>query len=325
MSDKSNSNQQASKDDTNNNAEELSNDLDFWNIDTDKNDTDSASDELAELEKILGEGQKTQRLRSLSEQDPAVDIPSEKNIISSLEKLDGKQNAETLPNDSSHSDDASLTNSSAEKDAASQETNSSETSPKPQSTKNKIKFNKSPVEKMATLFCYLAIVGVFTYLIIYASKQHNFDTSKSYEANTPASGDYATIESVETWWSEPVGNNTKFGVVLVPSATITLGSDSKSGVIRSVFYSYEEGLNGQLRPKGDPLTHEFVDGRFLETDSNQITVHSTDGYRELAHFLFYRSQDEKRWTIEVKEASSSQTQPDGFKPLAIAPIEPVRK
>jgi hypothetical protein len=296
MSDKSNSNQQASKDDTNNNAEELSNDLDFWNIDTDKNDTDSASDELTELGKISGEG----------------------------------QHSEILPSDTNHNNDASLENPSANKDTGIEETDIEETdnfngAPTPQSAKRKAKFDKSPVEKMATVFCYLAIVGVFTYLIIYASKQHNFDTSKSYEANTPASGDYATIESVETWWSEPVGNNTKFGVVLVPSATITLGSDSKSGVIRSVFYSYEEGLNGQLRPKGDPLTHEFVDGRFLETDSNQITVHSTDGYRELAHFLFYRSQDEKRWTIEVKEASSSQTQPDGFKPLAIAPIEPVRK
>jgi hypothetical protein len=96
-------------------------------------------------------------------------------------------------------------------------------------------------------------------------------------------------------------------------------------VIRSVFYSYEEGLLGKLRPKGDPFTHEFVNGKFLESESNQITIYGTDGFEKLASFLFYRSQDENRWTVEVSEARYIQDEVNSFLPLASAPIEPIRK
>jgi len=191
--------------------------------------------------------------------------------------------------------------------------------------RSKAKSPLSKLEKISTLACILGILGVFIYLIIYASDQHNFDTSMPYEANTPAMGEFAEIESIETWWAEPIDSNTKFRAALVPCATITLGENATSGAILSVFYSNEEGLLEKLRPKGDPFTHEFVSGKFLETGTNQITIYGTDGLPKLAHFHYYRMQDQERWIIEVKEAQSLQRGIDNFKPLAKASIDPLRK
>ncbi|MFT5633034.1 MAG: hypothetical protein ACI9SQ_000744 [Rubritalea sp.] len=278
MSNKSNSNQQQTNEDSKKHPEDLSDDLDFWNIDTDPKEINTSADKT---EQILAEKKIQQPLKSLSEQELVIKTPDEQDGI-------------PIP-------------------------------PEPVETVAKIRESRTSVEKIATLACYLAILGVFSYLIIYASEQHNFDTTKGYQSNTPVKGDYANVEKIETWWSKPVGNNAKFGILFVPSATITLDSSSGSGVIRSVFYSYEEGLLGKLRPKGDPFTHEFVNGKFLESGNNQITIHGTDGFEKLSSFLFYRSQDENRWTVEVREAPSTQTEVNSFLPLANAPIDPIRK
>ncbi|MFT5905779.1 MAG: hypothetical protein ACI9E1_001381 [Cryomorphaceae bacterium] len=323
MSKKSNSNQQPQTTaDSKKNSEELSEDLDFWNIDTDPNDIQVSPDELVEIEGILAEKKTSQPLKSLSDQEIVMKVPDEQDIINSLDLHGGNQIAEELPDISDKNVDELLANATAEIKA---EQEGVELTPEPVKTVAQPKGRKTPVEKIATLACYLAIVGIFTYLIIYASKQHDFDITKGYETNTPVKGDYANIEKIETWWSKPVGNNTRFGVALVPSATIILNPDSKSGVLRSVFYSSEEGLLGKLRAKGDPFTNEFEDGKFRETGTNQITIHGTDGFKELAHYAFYKSQDEKRWTVETKEAPSSQTEINSFKSLANAPIEPTRK
>lgn len=292
MSNPSQSNQHPSNKDTKNSIEELTDDLDFWNIDTSPTNTDSDSDALAELERILVAQD------SIEPNDQSESSHQEINEILTL--ATAKINAEREMKDS-----LSFLNES-------------------KSSKEKIKKIYSPLEKYAAFFCYLALVGILTYLIIYASQQHNFDSSKPYATNTPVEGNYASIESIVTSWSDSIENKTRLGVILVPSATITLDSNSKSGVIRSVFYSYEEGLLGELKPKGDSLTHEFVDGKFNETGTNQITLHCTDGFEKLAHYAFYRDQDEKRWTIEVKEAPSIETNIESFKPLAHAPIEPIR-
>ncbi len=184
---------------------------------------------------------------------------------------------------------------------------------------------KSIIEKIASIICYIAIIGVLSYLVHYASKQHNFDTSKQHDDNTPATGTHATIESIETWWTEPADDNTQFGVLLVPSATITLGPESKSGAVRCVFYSYEKGLQDNLRPKGDPFLLAFSNGKFTKTGTNKITISGTSGFKKLAHFQYYTQQDENRWTIQISEAGSSNTKKDKFTPLANAPIDPISK
>ncbi len=325
MSNKSNSNQQETNENSKKNIDELSNDPDFWNIDTDPNEIDASSDELVEIERILAEKKLAQPTPQISEHEIILEAPDEKDILSSLELHRGNQKSEELPDLSDKNVDELLATATAEMKAEQDGTESIKGSRKPKFAPRNAKEPRTPAEKIATVACYLAIVGVFTYLIIYASKQHDFDNTKGYETNTPAKGDYANVEQIETWWSKPDGNNTKFGVVLVPSATITLDSNSKSGVIRSVFYSSEEGLLGKLRAKGDPFTHEFTDGKFIESGTNQVTIYGTDGYEELAHFAFYKSQDEKRWTLEVKEAPSIKTDVNSFKSLANAPIEPIRK
>ena len=297
----------------------LSDDLDFWNLDNDDNLIEPSPEDLDEINKILAANKLASPLKSLSEKELVINLPDEKEIISSLESHEGSELKENISN-LSNEDVQEILDSDNDDDESSSEKNSP-VLPIPTKTRTP----KSPTEKIATLACYILIIGVFAYLIHYSSKQHNFDTTKSYEANTPVDGANASIETIETCWSKPVGNNTKYGVILVPSATITLGSNSTSGVIRSVFYSSEEGLLDNLKPKGDPFTHQFRNGKFLSSGTNQVTVYGTDGFTEISNFMFYRSQDKERWTVEIKEAPSIQTEINSFKYLAQAPIEPLRK
>jgi len=192
------------------------------------------------------------------------------------------------------------------------------------STEDK-KSRRSPIELISSLICYLAIIALFTYLVKYVSQQHDFNTEPSYATNVPVSGEFASIASVETWWEKPAPNKAKYGVVLVPVAKITLGDDAKSGRIRSLFFNpANEHLNREAERKGDAITTEFSNGKFLETGTNEITIYATDGYEELAHFNFYRGQTENRWTIEIRETGEDQTSTE-FKYLAKAPIEPTSK
>lgn len=299
-------------------------DTDFWDLEVDAQPSETTLEEIEEIDRILAEQELYKPLIQLSKREIDIEVPCEKEILSSLDSHKGSEALEALQYISNKDVDELLASATAEVMA---EEDGIELTPEPEIAPAPAinKADRSATEKIASIFCYLAILGVFGYLVHYASEQHDFDTSKSYAANTPVKGENADIENIETWWSEPVSNNTKFGVVLVPSATITLGPDSDSGVIRSVFYSYEEGLQGQLRPKGDPFTHEFRDGKFSATRTNQITIYGTDGFTDMSHYIFYRGQDEKRWLVDVKEAPSSQTQVNNFSFLAQAPVEPIRK
>ncbi|MGJ8656801.1 MAG: hypothetical protein ACSHX6_10155 [Akkermansiaceae bacterium] len=324
MSKKSQSNNQNHKEQNQNADQAASDDQNFWNLESDPQDIETPAEELEEIDKILAEKKLNQPLKQISEREVDIELPCDKEIMSSLERHKGGEKIEELPDISNKDVDEILASANAEALAE-----GSDSAPAPASVPaplpTKPKSTKSPAEKIATICCYIAIIAIFGYLIKYASNQHDFNTAKSYAANTPAQGEFGNIVSIETWWSEPVGNNTKYGVILVPAATISLAPDSTSGVIRSVFYSYEEGLQGKLRPKGDPFTHEFRDGKFLTSGTNQITIYGTDGFTELSNFIFYRGQDDERWTIDIKEAPSVQTDVNSFKFLAQAPIEPIRK
>ena len=190
-----------------------------------------------------------------------------------------------------------------------------------------LKDRRTPFELVSTLICYLGIVALFAYLINYASKQHDFDTEPSFATNVPVSGEFASIVNIEAWWEKP-SNTTKvkYGVILIPVAKITLGDDAKSGSIRTFFFNpANELIDREAVRKGDSITSEFRDGKFLETGTNEITIYATDGFEEEAHYNYYRSQDDERWTIQIREAGSNQTSTNDFKYLAQAPIEPVTK
>lgn len=304
--------------------EMLTDDENFWDLETTKEELEITAEEKAELEKIdqiLQERTQRHELKSLSEHEPDMDLPCEEDNINSLDKHRSNFNTEVLPDHSDNDPDTLLTHASANAISEGQSEVGLENTELAESHRN----IKSPLEKVATLICYLLIIAVFGYLINYASNQHDFSVAMKDEIQLPAEGEFANIEEIETFWSEPESNNTRFGVILVPSATITLGSGTSSGAIRTVFYSYEEDLNGNLRPKGDPFTLEFQDGKFLATGSNKITIHGTDGFDKLAHFIHYRSQYEERWTVEIKEAPSSQTEVNNFEFLTKVPAEPIRK
>ena len=197
-------------------------------------------------------------------------------------------------------------------------------SPATEETKNKSRI--TPIEIISSIICYIGIIALFAYLVDYASKQHNFDTDPPFTTDIPASGEFASIASVETWWEKPEIGKAQYGTILVPVAKITLAEDSKSGAIRSIFFNPQnEYLNREATRKGDAISSEFRNGKFLESGTNELTVYATDGYEEEAHFNFYCSQNEERWTIEIRESKENKATTNEFKYLAKAPIEPIRK
>ncbi len=188
------------------------------------------------------------------------------------------------------------------------------------------KSDKSAIEKVTSIICYLTIIALFGYLAYYASKQHNFNTAKGYETNVPVSGEYASIQSIETWWKKPTGNQAQYGVTLIPVAKITLSDSSTSGKIRGIFFtSANPIISKEASRSGDSANLEFKNGKFTKSGSNEITIYGTDGFRESAHFIHYRSQIDERWTIQLSESAPNQHSNDQFKYLAKAPIEPLSK
>ena len=280
----------------------LPEDLDFWNIDSKSQDIEPTSEDLIEIDKILSENELNRPLKTLSEQEVNLSTPCDKEIINELDSHLNIQQAEEFS-------------------TATIDTDINEEAPSPPVP---IKENtpRSSIETLASIFCYIVILGIFAYLINYASHQHNFDSESSYESNIPINGQYANIEKIETFWSKPEG---KYRLALVPAATITLSNKSGSGIIRSAFFGSEKNAQGNPKPKGDAFSYEFRQGKFNSSGTNQITIHGTDGFKELAHFIYYRSQTEKRWTIELKEAPSILTNDNSFQPLGNVPIEPLRK
>ncbi len=183
----------------------------------------------------------------------------------------------------------------------------------------------NPIEKIMMTLCFVGILAFGAYFISYFYDKFEIETEKEWASNIPNKGEYASIDKVETWWTVPQISNTKFEVKLVPAATITLSNDSKTGILRAIFFSYEENIRGDKRAKGDPFPLPFVDGKFIATGSNSITIYGTDGYTDLSSFEYYRTQDEDRWTISIREAEAGETEANNFEELGHAPIEPIRK
>lgn len=201
-----------------------------------------------------------------------------------------------------------------------QEPSAEEISPAPV-TQEKTKQKVSSGERVAQLIVLLALAATFVWLCTYLTTHFDTSDQRDYLANTPVEGEYASIEHIDSWWQAPSGK-ASLNSKLVPAAEIQLDpSSSKSGALRVVFYSMEKNIDGSAKSAGDSITLTFEDGKF-SNGSSSIKVVGTDGLAEMGDFYSYRNQDEKRWTIEIREAARPNSAANDYKVLAQAPIEP---
>lgn len=300
------------------NPEKLTEDLNFWSMDTDVEAADVADvelDEVAEFLKspVLPIGKKTKTLSEISNTPTELQELDDDGIIEKLEKANSREETNTA-RALSDEDLEEFKNLEHEEILAVE----NQKNIKSNSTKK-----RTPLELAASTICILFLIGLGIYFYNYYNNHFDILTDDKWTSNIPVEGKYAEIEAVDTWWSEPV-TQAKLGVDLVPCIKITLGEGAKSGALRVIFYSFEEGLNGNLRAKGDPFPLEFSNGKFAN-GKNSVIIQGTDGFESMAEFYEYRNQMEDRWTVSIKEGSTIDIRSADFENLGHAPIEPTYK
>ncbi|MDB4553420.1 hypothetical protein N9012_03155 [Akkermansiaceae bacterium] len=138
-----------------------------------------------------------------------------------------------------------------------------------------------------------------------------------YKEDFPIQGESVTIESVETWWREPVrgGGDPDVGVVvearLIPCASIKI-SEGGSSTLQVSFRDGEDQLIGDI------LNLSVSNGKF-ENGSNEALVYGTDGFTNPTTINPYVNQDIAPWTLAIVESA------DGAEPIVKTRIEANRK
>jgi len=300
-----------------NSSDKLTDDLDFWSMDSDVEESDITDEALDETEAFLNSPVlpigKTKTLSEISETPAELRDLDDGEIIEKLAKANSREEISTI---------RTLSDEDLEEYQNVEHEEELEVVKQKRERKEKTK-KRSPLELAGTIACVLFILGFGIYFYNYYNDKFDVLTDDEWASNIPVEGEYANIKSVQTWWSEPV-TKAKLGVKLVPCLTITLDEEAKSGALRVIFFSYEEGLNGNKRAKGDPFPLEFRDGKFSNGKSS-ITIQGTDGFESRAEFYAYRSQMENRWTVSIKEGPSIGTRSADFQDLGHAPIDPIQR
>ena len=158
----------------------------------------------------------------------------------------------------------------------------------------------------------LTVWGGYTY--VGAAPNGNL---AEYKEDFPIQGESVTIESVETWWREPVrdGGDPDVGVVvearLIPCASIKI-SEGGSSTLQVSFRDGEDQLIGDI------LNLSVSNGKF-ENGSNEALVYGTDGFTNPTTINPYVNQDIAPWTLAIVESA------DGAEPIVKTRIEANRK
>jgi hypothetical protein len=160
----------------------------------------------------------------------------------------------------------------------------------------------SIIEKIAIcgLFAILAIGGLLTY-IHYVSRVPTRPLMAE-EIDYPVSGKIIEIKDATTYWRKPILTGeapdvVKHGTQIIP--VIKLSIQSKSGAIRIFFRNYEGKVIG------DAITRT-VKG------AAELTIPATAGFDDIGMHTAYRTEQDKRWVVEILEASDETASGDQF-------------
>ena len=168
------------------------------------------------------------------------------------------------------------------------------------------------IGSLLALLVGLTVWGGYTY--VGAAPNGNL---AEYKEDFPIQGESVTIESVETWWREPVrdGGDPDVGVVvearLIPCASIKI-SEGGSSTLQVSFRDGEDQLIGDI------LNLSVSNGKF-ENGSNEALVYATDGFTNPTTINPYVNQDIAPWTLAIVESA------DGAEPIVKTRIQANRK
>lgn len=165
------------------------------------------------------------------------------------------------------------------------------------------KIPTSFAEKISLSIVVLSLVLVFAWGLSTFISEAPQGKVIPFKEEYPAKGENVTITAVKTWWKKPVrtGENADTGIVLeaklVPCTEITLG-DSGSTTLRVTF------RNGQKELIGDTINLRVEDGKFLRSNSEKISIHSTAGFNDASRINSYTHGDIAPWTLIITEGST---------------------
>jgi hypothetical protein len=176
----------------------------------------------------------------------------------------------------------------------------------------------SLVEKLSMIAVLLLLVGLFFWGLKNVYSEAPEGELVVFTTDFPVAGEKVTIESLETWWREPVrsGDEVDVGVVieaeLIPCARIQL-QEGGSTTLQVSFRDAEDNLIG------DTINLTVENGRFARSDSPEVTIHGTDGFQDAAMINAYVQQDIDPWSLVIVEAEGDE------EPIVKARISAERK
>jgi len=129
-----------------------------------------------------------------------------------------------------------------------------------------------------------------------------------FHEDYPAKGNKVSIEEVETWWREPIrtGKDADVGVVvganLIPCARIKISGGSSTS-LRVTFRDSDQQL------VGDTINLLIENGKFVQTNSDEISIHSTAGFENPSRINSYDNEDINPWSLAIIEENSDDGAP----------------
>lgn len=176
----------------------------------------------------------------------------------------------------------------------------------------------SIIEKASLLALITCLVGAAIWGISSYLKEAPQGELITFDEDFPVKGSKITAAEVETWWRQPIrsGGNVDRGVVieanLIPCARIKL-QDSGSTTLQVTF------RNGKRDLIGDPITLAVEGGKFTRTNSDEITINSTNGFSSTSDLNAYTNGDIDPWSIVLEESDDSSNSDDPFLRVRIDP------
>lgn len=175
----------------------------------------------------------------------------------------------------------------------------------------------SLLEKLSLIAVLVVLAGLAFWGITTFYRAAPEGTLLEFTSDFPVEGQTVTVDSVETWWREPVrtGEQVDVGVVieaeLIPCARIEV-TDASSVDLQVSFRDGEGNL------VGDTINLTTDNGNFLRSGSPEVTIHATDGFHDASYINAYVQQDLDPWSLEIVEDGSEE-------PLVKARVSAERK
>ncbi|MFM2221654.1 MAG: hypothetical protein RLZZ553_1402 [Verrucomicrobiota bacterium] len=136
----------------------------------------------------------------------------------------------------------------------------------------------------------------------------------------PASGNWANVSSISTFWRAPVteganADTVRQDVIKIPVIRIKLGQGrSSSGAIRVIFYN-DKGIIA-----GDTVTQRIESHVFTENGTSEINFSATTGFTNFGDQEAYRAHLVKPWTVRVFEGPGENAPSSEYRYLFTTPV-----